>query len=232
MKRTLMAIALLLGPLCFSARAQDDTEVGGLFYDVTTHEFLTLSYASGQPRIGYSAGKKPFATLLIVKQSQPDDEPGLRAVYTVAFAGSPQTRYVLKHWVNERAGIDCYDAAGKLLNQYSFITNQIPDRPSLVSLLYGMATIYSGEADVTLTIDPTDETYAIRLTVGNVEHDLAARSENLATNTIEFVNADAHGPFTVQLFKGIRYRSPGMVPDQIEVTLPGGITFQLIAARD
>ena len=231
MIRALFAAALLLGPLCHSARAQDDTEVTGLFYDVTTHEFLTLGRSAGRVQVRYSAGQKPFVTLLLLEQSQPDDEPGLRAVYTVAFPGSPQTRYVLNHWVNERAGIDCYDASGELLNQYSFITNQLPDRPCLVSLLYGMGTLYRGEADVTLTIDPTDETYAIRLTVGTVEHDLAVRSESLANNTIEFVNADAHGPFTVQLFKGIRYRSPGMVPDQIAVTLPGGVTFQL-TARD
>ncbi len=231
MKRPLLKFALALGLIFSSARAQDDTEAVGTFYDVKTHEYLTLSYPADQLRIGYSAGSKPFVYLNVVATEHPD-EPGLRTVYTVSFPGSPQTKYRLEHWVNERAGIDCYDASGQLLNKYSYITYLVQPRPSLVSLLYGMTTRYAGDAGIVLKIDPADETYAIRLEANGIEHDLKVRAETLATNTIEFVNAEGHGPFVVRLFQGIRYRSPGVAPDRIELALPGGSKHELTSSSD
>lgn len=219
-----MRILLLLAVLCnLISLAAAQT---GTYYDTNTGEYLTLDNSKGPLVISYSNGTRPFAPLLLIdtEESSAGDGPSSEASrkYRVAFKSSPKTTYLLTYYPTERSGIDCEDAAGQLLNQYSFISSAIFDKPDFLGILYAIGPSFATDDEsVSLNFGYSDIELVVTLTLPEGERELRVKSINVKENTIMFTDAAGRGPYELTLFDGIKYRTPGLSNDVLYLQVPG-----------
>ncbi len=218
--RTLLTLAVLG---CLSGVAAAQT---GTYYDTNTGEYLTLDDSQGPLVISYSNGTRPFAPLLLVdtEELSAGDGPSSEASkkYRVAFKGSPKTTYLLTYYPTERSGIDCEDAAGQLLNQYSFISSSIFDKPDYLGILYAIGPSFATDDEsVSLTFGYSDIELVVTLTLPDGQRELRVQSVNAKENVVIFSDTNAHGPYELTVFDGIKYRTPGVANDVLYLQVPG-----------
>jgi hypothetical protein len=218
--RTLLLLAQLC---CLTHLAAAQT---GTYYDTSTGEYLTLDHSNGPLVISYSNGTRPFAPLLLIdtEESSAGDGPSSEASkkYRVAFKSSPKTTYLLTYYPTERSGIDCEDAAGQLLNQYSFISSAIFEKPDYLRILYAIGPSFATDDEpVSLNFGYSDIALVVMLTLPEGERELRVKSLLPKENKIIFTDAAGGGPYELTLFEGIKYRTPGLANDVLYLQAPG-----------